>query len=48
MDALQRQNTIDKMINELNLDEDDKGRNYIKNEGSHLGIIQEDHADDES
>ena len=36
------------MINELNLNEDDKGINYIRNEGSYLGIIEEDHADDES
>ena len=36
------------MINELNLGEEDKGFNLIKKEGSFLGIIEEDHADEES
>ena len=36
------------MITELDLGEEDKGFNYIKNEGNYLGIIEEDHAEAES
>ena len=36
------------MITELDLGEEDKGFNYIKNEGNYLGIIEEDRAEAES
>ena len=36
------------MITELDLGEEDKGFNYIKNERNYLGIIEEDHAEAES
>ena len=36
------------MINELDLGQEGKGFNYIKNEGNYLGIIEEDHAEAES